>query len=288
MSQLKTEDTMAVKQQVPLSRDARVELFPGAGRAGVPAMLPSRSGSGLRRRELLATTAVALAFSGTTAEALVVQGNLPWAPFAGTPPKAVQPGPWVFFTAEEGAAVEALVDRLIPPDPQTPGGKDAGCAVFIDRQLAGPYGTAEALYMRGPFAEGTPQQGDQSPLTPAVRYREALAALDKYCRANYAGAPFVNLSDDQKDKVISRLEQGSLTLDGVDGGMFFAQLLGNTREGFFADPIYGGNRDMVGWKMIGYPGARYDYRDWVERHNERYPLPPVGFAGRPAWAQKKA
>src|SRR6516165_10997218 len=52
------------------------------------------------------------------------------------------PGPWVYFTPEEGAAIEALVDRLIPPDPQTPGGKDAGCAVFIDRQLAGPYGRA--------------------------------------------------------------------------------------------------------------------------------------------------
>jgi gluconate 2-dehydrogenase gamma chain len=46
----------------------------------------------------------------------------------------------VYFTADEGAAIEALVDRLIPPDPQIPGGKDAGCAVFIDRQLAGPYG----------------------------------------------------------------------------------------------------------------------------------------------------
>jgi gluconate 2-dehydrogenase gamma chain len=285
MSQLKTEDTMAVKQQVPLSRDARVELFPGAGRAGVPAMLPSRSGSGLRRRELLATTAVALAFSGTTAEALVVQGNLPWAPFAGTPPKAVQPGPWVFFTAEEGAAVEALVDRLIPPDPQTPGGKDAGCAVFIDRQLAGPYGSHEGLYMRGPFADGTPEQGLQSPVTPAERYRQSLAALDNYCRATY-GTPFARLSDDQKDKVISGLEQGSVKLDGANAQVFFGQLLTNTQEGFFADPVYGGNRDMVGWKMIGFPGARYDYRDWVERHNERYPLPPVGITGRPEWVSK--
>src|SRR5262249_53638075 len=57
-------------------------------------------------------------------------------------------------------------------------------------------------------------------------------------------------------------------------------------EGFFADPVYGGNRDMAGWKMIGYPGARYDYRDWVERHNERYPLPPVSIGGRPDWVRK--
>ena len=68
--------------------------------------------------------------------------------------------------------------------------------------------------------------------------------------------------------------------------MFFSLLLNNTREGFFADPIYGGNRDMVGWKMIGYPGARYDYRDWIGRHNERFPLSPVSITGRPEWSRK--
>src|SRR5882724_10078537 len=105
------------------------------------------SGAGVSRRELLATTAVWMCFATTSARALTVKGNLPWAPNAGAPPTPVRPGPWVYFTPEEGAAVEALVDRLIPPDPQTPGGKDAGCAVFIDRQLAGPYGTARALDM---------------------------------------------------------------------------------------------------------------------------------------------
>jgi gluconate 2-dehydrogenase gamma chain len=244
------------------------------------------SGSGPSRRVLLATTAMWLLFSTTSARALIVKGNLPWAPNAGAPPTPVHPGPWVYFTPAEGAAIEALVDRLIPPDPQTPGGKDAGCAVFIDRQLAGPYGNAQGLYMRGPFADGTPEQGLQSPVTPAERYRQSLAAFDKYCRATYAGKSFAELPDDQKDKIVSGLEQGSVKLDGANGQVFFEQLLGNTQEGFFADPVYGGNRDMVGWKMIGFPGARYDYRDWVERHNERYPLPPVGITGRPEWAPK--
>jgi gluconate 2-dehydrogenase gamma chain len=260
---------------------------PPADKDGTPSRFGGRSsGSDLSRRELLATTAVSLFFSTSSAQALTIQGNLPWAPNAGAPPTPVRPGPWVYFTPEEGAAVEALVDRLIPPDPQTAGGKDAGCAVFIDRQLAGPYGSHEGLYMRGPFANGTPQQGLQSPVTPAERYRQSLAALYKYCRANYAGKPFGELSDDQKDKVISGLEQGSVKLDGANGQVFFEELLRNTQEGFFADPVYGGNRDMVGWKMIGFPGARYDYRDWVERHNQRYPLPPVGIIGRPEWAPK--
>ena len=78
-----------------------------------------------------------------------------------------------------------------------------------------------------------------------------------------------------------------MKLDGVDGQAFFELLLGNTREGFFADPIYGGNRDMCAWRMIGYPGARYDYRDWVHRHNERYPHPPVSFMGRADWNARK-
>ena len=150
--------------------------------------------STVRRRELLATTAVILLSWVTSANARVIKGSLPWTPNAGAPPEPATSITWVYFTADEGAAVEALVDRLIPPDPQTPGGKDAGCAVFIDRQLAGPYGSAEGLYMRGPFTDGTPQQGDQSPLTPAARYRQALAALDKYCRATYAGKSFTQNS----------------------------------------------------------------------------------------------
>ena len=68
--------------------------------------------------------------------------------------------------------------------------------------------------------------------------------------------------------------------------LFFATVLTNTMEGFFADPIYGGNRDMVSWKMLGFPGARYDYRDHVEMHNQKVDLPPLSIAGRPEWKAK--
>ena len=88
-----------------------------------------------------------------------------------------------FLTPDEGAANEAIVDRVIPPDAEIPGGKEAGYAVFMDRQLAGPYGDSQGLYMSAPFLNGTLQQGDQSSLTPATRYMLALSALDKYCRA---------------------------------------------------------------------------------------------------------
>src|SRR5262249_16143097 len=89
------------------------------------------------RRELLAGAAffpLGVSRSGAT----VLSDHLPWTPNAGNPPPAATPGPWLFFTVDEGRAAEALADRIIPPDPGTPGGKDSGCAVFLDRQLAGP------------------------------------------------------------------------------------------------------------------------------------------------------
>ncbi|MGH7043824.1 MAG: gluconate 2-dehydrogenase subunit 3 family protein [Acetobacteraceae bacterium] len=245
--------------------------------------MPSSPFIRLGRRGLLATTAAALVLSASSAAATTIKGGVPWTPNAGDPPVAIRPGPWVTFTPEEAVAVEALVDRLIPPDPKTPGGKDIGCAVFIDRQLAGPYGSSQGLYMRPPFVDAPKWQGDQSPLTPAERYHQGLAALDAYCRATYVSKTFAQLPDALKDKVIAGLEKGSLRLDGANGQAFFEQILKNTKEGFFADPVYGGNRDMAAWKMIGFPGARYDQRNWVGRHNERYPLPPVGITGRPAW-----
>jgi gluconate 2-dehydrogenase gamma chain len=201
------------------------------------------------RRVLLASTAMLLVTRAAGARTLQGGTGLAWKPFAGDPPTAVQPGPWVFFTPEEGAAVEALVDRLIPADSETPGGKDCGCAVFIDRQLAGAYGSRSGLYMSPPFEQGAPEQGLQSPVTPAQHYRRMLPALDEYCRSTHAGRAFAQLPDSEKDRLVTSMENGSLQLQGQSTIPFFVTLLEDTRYGFFADPIYGGNRDMAAWKM---------------------------------------
>jgi gluconate 2-dehydrogenase gamma chain len=238
-----------------------------------------------RRRDLLAGTAVFL-LGVARGRASTISGALPWAPNAGDPPIPVRPGPWLFFTGDEGRAMEAIADRIIPPDPETAGGKDAGCAVFVDRQLAGPYGAQDGLYLRPPFQQGMKNQGEQSEGGPRQNYRLGLAALDKACKARYAGKEFAELLDNDKDKVLSDLERGELKLEGMDGKAFFDEVLKDLQMGFFADPIYGGNRDMVAWKMIGYPGARYNYLDWVNRHNERFPLPPVSMTGRAEWTPK--
>ena len=218
----------------------------------------------------------------------MIRDHVPWAPRPSSAPEIERLGPWQFFTADEARAMEAIVDRIIPPDPDTPGGKDAGCAVFIDRQLKGAYGMNEGLYALGPYIKGTKEQGPQSQLSHAELYRKGLAGLDVLCRSSQGGKPFAELSPDQQDAVLKQIEAGKAKFDGVEAQGFFAALLKDVPEGFFSDPIHGGNRDMVGWKMIGFPGIRYDYRDWVKRHNERYPYPPVSIAGRADWTPAKS
>ena len=236
------------------------------------------------RRELLAGAAY-LALGVSRGRATGLFDHLPWSPNAGNPPSAPTLGPWHFFSGNEGRTVEALADRIIPPDPETPGGKDSGCAVFLDRQLAGPYGHQDGLYVSPPFLKGTKSQGLQSEKGPAQQYRDGLAALDSSCKAQL-GKMFIELSDSDKDRVLAGLETGGFELPGIDGKAFFEQVVKDMHMGFFADPIYGGNRDMVAWKMIGYPGARYNYLDWVSRHNERFPVPPVSLTGRAEWTMR--
>ena len=239
----------------------------------------------LSRRRLLASSAVALLGRGSAAHALTLRDGLPWQPGAADPPATVTPGGWHYFNPQEAATVEAFVDRLIPPDAETPGGKDCGCAVFIDRQLAGPYGRAEGLYMSGPFRSGTKQQGSQSARNASAALPQGARGARCRLQRKYDGKAFAELSDEQKDEVIKGLEDGSLKLEGTDGQDFFKLILKDTQNGFLADPIYGGNKDMASWKMIGFPGAHYDYRDWIDRHNQRVTLPAVGINNHPNWSR---
>ncbi len=239
----------------------------------------------ITRREVLTGAAVVM-LGERFAAAAVIQGKLP-PPQPSTLPSVVEAGGWRFFTSAEAATIEAIVDRIIPPDPVTPGGKDAGCAVFIDRQLSGGYGHSAGLYTQGPFEKGSEQQGPQSAKDPAQQYRAAMAAMEEHSHSVKAGSSFAALSADQQDAILHGIEDGSVALGELDGKEFFKNLLTDVQQGFFADPLYGGNRNMCAWKMIGFPGARYDYRDWVSRHNEPYPLPPVGIEGRPDWTPKR-
>jgi gluconate 2-dehydrogenase gamma chain len=214
------------------------------------------------------------------------RGAVPWQEGAADEPPGASGSGYVFFAAAEAAFIEAAVARLIPNDPAGPGAVEAGVPFFLDRQLAGRFGRGEHYFLGGPWPKGTPEQGYQSRFSPAQYYRAAIAAIDKHAAANFNGAPFSKLTAADQDALLKSLEDGKIALDGgVEGKPFFDMLLQNTKEGYFSDPVYGGNKDMAAWKMIGFPGAHYDYKEWVQRHGERVPFPQVAMKGRPGWTQ---
>lgn len=180
---------------------------------------------------------------------------------------------WRFFNAAEADFVAAAVDRLLPAD-EFPSASEAGVVDYIDRQLAGPYGLGARIYLREPFERGTPQQGYQMPFTPAQLYRRALAAVP----AHLDGRPLAQRAAADQDAFLKRLEAGELMLGDVPSAVFFETLLANTIEGYFADPIYGGNRDMAGWRMVGFPGAYAQFVQWVDKHGVRFNRPPMSIA----------
>ena len=182
--------------------------------------------------------------------------------------------PPLFFTAEEADFIDAAVARLIPADEQWGGALEAGVPNYMDLQLAGAWGAGERLFRSGPWVAGTPTQGYQLPFTPAELFRKALGAISK----ELAARPFVKLSAAEQDDYLRHLETNSRDLDGVPANVFFAHLWELTLEGYFSDPVYGGNRDMVAWRMIGFPGAYASYYDLVDKHGMKLDRPPMSLA----------
>jgi gluconate 2-dehydrogenase gamma chain len=250
----------------------------------------------VRRRLVIGSAAVGI--SGVAAAAVVIhdgelgappqtfRGSVPWQEGSADAPPGVSGSGYIFFSPTEVAFIEAAVGRLIPNDSVGPGAVEANVPFFLDRQLAGKFGRGDHYYLGGPWPKGTPEQGYQTRFSPSQLYRAAIAAVDTYVGTTFDGALFIRLEASKQDTVLKGLENGAITLaGGVESKTFFAMLLQNTKEGYFSDPIYGGNKDMGAWKMIGFPGAHYDYKEWVARHGERVPFPAVGFEGRPGWKE---
>lgn len=182
-----------------------------------------------------------------------------------------------FFTPEEALFVEAVVDRLIPSDSVGPGALELGAAYYIDRQMTGIYGQGDRLYLEGSFQQGASTQGYQLPLRPREIYRIGISDVDQYCRNNFSGQHFSQLSPPQQETVLSGMESGEVELETIPAQLFFNHLLQNTTEGYFCDPIHGGNRDMGSWTMLGFPGARATFIEDVGRA-DRVIYPPVSLA----------
>jgi len=230
------------------------------------------------RKTLTLIPVVTVASTGLGMQALAASEPAPRPVPKAVPGTAYEP---TFFTAEEWAFVQAAVARLIPADDLGPGALEAGAAEFIDRQMNTPYATGALWFMQGPFVtDAPPQMGYQLQLVPQQIYRLGIAAADAFSRQQ-AGKPFAQLDGARQDALLKQIEAGEPAFADVPPKAFFSLLLQNTREGFFCDPIHGGNKGMVGWTQIGFPGARADFMDWVER-NEAYPFPAVSIRGERA------
>jgi gluconate 2-dehydrogenase gamma chain len=154
--------------------------------------------------------------------------------------------PLRFFDESEARIVAAAVARIFPSDDFGPGAREAGVTIYIDRQLAGPYGRDRFRYTQGPFEEAPWELGYQGRATPREIYRDGLKSLKGFDR----------LYREHQDKMLQQIESS----------LFFSLLRQHTIEGMFSDPIHGGNVDMIGWQLIGFPGPRMSNYDDVDKH----------------------
>jgi gluconate 2-dehydrogenase gamma chain len=189
------------------------------------------------------------------------------------------PGGYLFFSAPEAAFIEAAVVRLIPPDDVGPSALQAGVPTYIDLQLHGAWGAGERLYRSGPWQAGSPTQGYQLPLTPAELFRTAIRAIGEDLQKN-GGKPFDQLPGEQQDAYLTALQNGQKELGAIPSKVFFDSLLSMTIEGYFCDPVYGGNKDMAAWAMIGFPGAYGAYYDLVDHYGVTFNHPPRSLGER--------
>ena len=168
--------------------------------------------------------------------------------------------PLKFFTQSEAMIVAAATSRIFPSDEEGPGAREAGVAIFIDRQLAGPWGRDGHRYAHPPFDETAAEEfGNQGAATPRQIYREGLKQLGGFDR----------LAPSEQDEALKKIEKGA----------FFNLLRRNTIEGMFCDPQHGGNVDMVGWQLIGFPGPRMSNFNEIEKYRgEPFRPKPVSLA----------
>jgi gluconate 2-dehydrogenase gamma chain len=155
--------------------------------------------------------------------------------------------PLRFFTEAEALVIRAASARIIPSDESGPGATEANVVIYIDRQLAGPYGRDKYRYTKGPWIESVPEHGYQAKANPREIYRAGIQQLN---------VKFAELPEAEQDRV----------LGGMEATPFFQMLRTHTIEGFLCDPLHGGNAGMIGWQLIGFPGPLMSYRADIEKH----------------------
>lgn len=204
-----------------------------------------------------------------------------------------------FFSPEQARTADALYARIMPGDAQDPGAREAGVLYYVDYALSQGEGWNEPIYKKGPFAQpytgAVPpgpdtdaviyvqqdqlrRYGPQSSLTPREVYARGLAQLDQYAQSKH-GATFADLSEAQQDGIIDELANGKIaSFTAPTDVSFFSAVRDDVVGGMFADPAYGGNRDLAGWKLVGYPGAQRGYTEADMKKDGTVNRPPQSLA----------
>ena len=156
-----------------------------------------------------------------------------------------------FLNHDNAATIMAFTERLMPSAPGKPGARDAGVLNYIDLALSGAYADLQDFYRRG------------------------LAQLNAYCRKTY-NEPFLRLSAARQDEVITALDEGKATgFTWPTAQEFFNIIRTHTMEGMFADPVYGGNKDFAGWRLVGFPGAQAIFTPTDMRSRQAFTRAPM-------------
>ena len=178
------------------------------------------------------------------------------------------------LTDAEASFLTAAADTIIPADALSPSASECGVIDFIDCELAGPYGEGARLYRDGPIAKGKPEHGYQLGLSPREFFARGIGAAEQWVEARH-GKAFALLAEPERYAALAAMEKGEAQFADFDAREFFETLIAIVMEGFFADPYYGGNRDLAGWKLLGYPGLMADYQSLLERYRgKRYDAKP--------------
>ncbi|GIN19332.1 MAG TPA: gluconate 2-dehydrogenase subunit 3 family protein [Bacillus bacterium] len=174
-------------------------------------------------------------------------------------PKGLQ----FFKNYNDFEVLSQATERIFPKDDLGPGAIELGVPYFIDNQLAGSYGLNAREYMQGPFDIGKITQGYQTPMNRQEAFLLGVRTLEKEAQNRFKKG-FANLEGDQMDKILTDFQKGKVKMDGITSDFFFTLLRSATLEGAYADPIYGGNNNMDGWKMKNFPGHQAAYINIVD------------------------
>lgn len=170
----------------------------------------------------------------------------------------------MFFTPDEFQATVAASDRIFPADDLGPGAAALNVAIYIDHQLASQWGVNTNDYRMGPWYKAEATQGDQVRLLRKDLFRQGLKRLDAHSHTQLQNN-FVDLEENEQDTMLTDFENGDAdSISGTSSKEFFKLLQQLSMEGVYADPMYGGNNEMIGWSMRDYPGTRMNYVEEIK------------------------